>query len=287
MRPLRRVTAVVLAGDARVWRVAAIAAIPLVALIAYYCLRPRDYYTGTNSVEAYTYIAEARAGEPVCVPGLEIPAGTARIRLQLISRTPARPALRMALHLGASTEPSAADEHGEGGAGNGARPLRQSVSVPGTATIESALAPVTVPSNRVSAAVFTLPGLSAETSERPASLCLTAGGLVNWGGTPLLAPPSSDAPTLGGSPVAGRIAVWYEPPAGSQRSYFARAGSILKRASLFRPSPVGPWLYVLILLIILPGLALAAVRCLAVAVAAGGGAAARAARRRGCSRSPR
>ena len=203
--------------------------------------------------------------------GCEIPAGTARIRLQLISRTPARPALRMALHLGASTEPSAADEHGEGGAGNGARPLRQSVSVPGTATIDSALAPVTVPSNRVSAAVFTLPGLSAETSERPASLCLTAGGLVNWGGTPLLAPPSSDAPTLGGSPVAGRIAVWYEPPAGSQRSYFARAGSILKRASLFRPSPVGPWLYVLILLIILPGLALAAVRCLAVAVAAGGG----------------
>lgn len=232
-----------LAGDRRVWKAATLAAIPLIALIAFSCLRPRDYYTGTNSVEAYTYVAEAHPGEPVCVPGLWIPAGTARIRLQLISRTRTRPALRMALTLG----------------GHGAR------------TLTSALAPVTVPSNRISAAVFTIPRLSAQPSERPASLCLTANGLVNWGGTPLLAPPSSAAPTTGGTPVAGRIAVWYEPSAGSQRSYLSRAGAILKRASLFRPSPVGPWLYVLILLILLPGLALAAVRCLAVAAAASGG----------------
>jgi len=266
----------VFAGDARVWKIAALAAVPLVALVAFYCLRPRDYYTGTNSVEAYTYVAEAHPGEPVCVPGLEIPAGTARIRVQLISRTRARPALRMELHLDTSTESRALDERGEGVAGNGARPLRRSVSAPGAArTIVSALAPVTVPSDRVSAAVFTLPGLSSETSERRASLCLTAGGLVNWGGTPLLAPPSSNPPTLGGTPVAGRIALWYEPPAGSQRSYLSRAGAILKRTSLFRPSPVGPWLYVLILLILLPGLALAAVRCLAVTVAAGAGSGAR------------
>lgn len=230
------------------WRVAALSAIPLVALIAYYCLRPRDYYTGTNSVEAYTYIAEAHPGEPLCVSGLEIPAGTARIRLQLISSTRTRPALRMALTLGGR---------------------------PGTRAFTGALAPVTVASNRVSAAVFTLPGLSAERSERAASLCLTASDLVNWGGTPLLAPPASAPPTLGGSPVAGRIAVWYLPPAGSQRSYLSRGGQILSRASLFRPSPVGPWLYVLLLLVVLPGLALAAVRCLALTVAAGRGSSAR------------
>ncbi len=261
------VVGVVFAGDRRVWKTAAIVAVPFVALIAFYCLRPRDYYTGTNSVEAYTYIAEARAGEPVCVPGLRIPAGTARIRLQLISRTRARPALRMALHLDLPTESAAEDR----GAGSESGP----VSALGTRTIDSALAPVTVPSNRVSAAVFTVPGLSTQTSERPASLCLTAGGLVNWGGTPLLAPPRSEPSTVGGSPVAGRIAVWYEPPAGSERSYVSRIGQILKRASLFRPSPVGPWLYVLILLVLLPGLALAAVRCLAVAVADGAGGSAR------------
>lgn len=248
------------------WKIAALAAVPFVALIAFYCLRPRDYYTGTNSVEAYTYVAEAHAGEPVCVPGLRIPAGTARIRLQLISRTRTRPALRMALHLDVSTESRA----GVGGAGIGARPAHRPVNVPGAETIDSALAPMTVSSNRVSAAVFTLPGLSAQSSERIASLCLTAGGLVNWGGTPLLAPPSLAPPTAGGTPVAGRIAVWYEPPAGSRRSYLSRIGAILDRASLFRPSPVGPWLYVLILFVVLPGLALAAVRCLAVAIAGGG-----------------
>jgi hypothetical protein len=263
----RRVGAGVFAGDRRVWRVAALAAIPLVALIAFYCLRPRDYYTGTNSVEAYTYIAEARPGEPLCVPGLWIPAGTARIRLQLISRTRIRPELRMALHLDVPSESHMRDW----GAASGS----MQASAPGARTIDSALAPVTVPANRVSAAVFTLPGLAVQRSERPAWLCLTAGDLVNWGGTPLLAPPRSAPPTLGGTPVAGRIAVWYEPPSGSRRSYLARASAILNRASLFRPSLVGSWLYGLLLLVVLPAVAIAAVRCLAVALAAGRGAAGR------------
>ena len=48
-----------------------------------------------------------------------------------------------------------------------------------------------------------------------------------------------------------------------------RLGTILRRASLFRPGFVGPWLYVLILLVVLPALAFVSVRCLALAVAAG------------------
>ena len=247
MRPLRRIAAVVFAGDARIWKAAAVAAVPLLALIAFYCLRPRDYYTGTDSVEAYTYIAETSAGEPMCVPGLEIPAGTGRIRLQLISRTRTRPALHMALEL----------------------------TGPAEQTIDGTLAPVTVPSNRISAAVFEIPRLGSHPAERSATLCVTAGGLVNWGGTPLPAVPSPAPPTAGGHPLTGRIAVWYEPPAGSQRSYASRLGAILDRASLFRPSPVGPWLYVLILFVALPGLALASVRCLALALAGGGGSARR------------
>lgn len=242
------VWAAVCAGDRRVWRAAALAAVPFVALLAYYCLRPRDYYTGTNSVEAYTYIAEVPADEPVCVPGLRIPAGTGRIRLLLISRTRARPALRMTLDLGG--------EAAEGGA----------------RTIESSLAPITAPPNRISAAEFPIPVLGSRPRERAASLCLTATGLVNWGGTPLLSVPAVAPPTVGGSPIAGRIAVWYQPPAGSQSSYLARAGEILDRAALFRPSPVGPWLYVVILLVLLPGLALASIRQLALAVAGRGGA---------------
>ena len=251
MRPLCRIAAVVIAGDRRVWKAAAVAAVPLLALIAFYCLRPRDYYTGTNSVEALTYIAETPAGEPMCVPGLEIPAGTARIRLQLISRTSTRPALRMVLHLGEPDGSGAGDVLG------------------GVHTIDSTLASVAVPSNRVSAAVFSIPTLPSHPAERPATLCVSAGDLVNWGGTPLLAVPSPSPPTAGGHPLTGRIAVWYEPPAGSQRSYLSRVGAILDRASLFRPSPVGPWLYVLILFVLLPVLALASVRCLALALAGG------------------
>ena len=174
------------------------------------------------------------------MPGLEIPSDTARIRLQLISRTRLRPALKMALIVDGNPR-----------------------------TIESSLSPVAVRSDRISGAVFAIPPLSGHLAEQPASLCLTAASAVSWGGTPLPNVPTSDPPTAGGVPVAGRIAVRYLPRAGAQRSYLARAGAILRRASLFRPALVGSWLYALILLVVLPGLALASVRCLALAAAAG------------------
>lgn len=240
MRRLRRIPAFVFAGDRRVWRAALLVAVPFILLIAFECLRPRDYYTGTNSVEALGYVAEAQPGEPACVGGLRIPAGTARIQLQLISQTRARPALQMALTLT-----------------NGRR------------TVEGRLGPTQVGVNRVSTAVFAAPGLASVPSEAPASLCLRSAGEVNWGGTPLPAPPSTGAPSVAGHPVAGRVAVWYLPPAGSQRSYLSRASQILNRASLFRPRLVGPWLYVVILALVLPLLALASVRCLALASAQG------------------
>jgi hypothetical protein len=274
VQPLRRVPAVVLAGDRRVWRAACVVAVPLLALLAYYCLRPRDYYTGTNSVEAYTYIVETPAGEPVCVPGLDIPAGTGRIRLQLISRTRLRPELHMVLRLGGPAGRGVSRQSDVSHA-SGAAPVpgasRESgpAHEPGAHTIDSSLAPTPVPADRISAAVFAIPRVPDHPAERPASLCLTAGDVVNWGGTPLPTVPRPAPPTADGHPIAGRIAVWYEPPAGSQRSYAARIGAILARASLFRPSPVGPWLYVLMLLVLLPGLALASVRCLALAAAGG------------------
>lgn len=240
MRQLRRIAAAVFAGERRVWRAALLAAVPLFLLTAFYCLRPRDYFTGTDSVEADTYVVETPAGAPVCVPGLHIPAGTARLRLQLISRTRVRPALRLSLSVGG----------------------------PGVRKIERELAPLTLPANRISAAVFAIPQLASRPAERPASLCLRAADVVNWSGTPLPAPPASSPPTLSGRPLNGRVAVWYLPREGAQRSYLSRAGAILQRASLFRPAAVGAWLYALLLLVLLPALAVASVRC--VALAAGG-----------------
>jgi hypothetical protein len=234
---IRRVAAVVFAGDRRVWRAAGLCAVPFVLLICAYCVVPRAYYTGTDSVEVYTYVAQAPAGARVCVPGLEIPAGTASLRLQLISLTTERPALHLTLREGAST-------------------------------LSSVLGPTAVASNRISAAVFSVPGLASRPAYGDASVCLTAGGLVNWGGTPLPASPPQP-PTLQGAPLSARIALWYLPPAGARSSYLARAGTILRRASLFRAGFVGPWLYVLLLLGVLPALAFASIRCLAVASAGG------------------
>jgi hypothetical protein len=236
VRRLRRLPAVVFAGDRRVWRAALVVAVPVVLLITFYCVRPRDYYTGTNNVEAYTYVVETPRGQPVCLPGLELPAGTARLRLQVISRTSERPRLHMTVRIGGRT-------------------------------IRSDLGAAAVGRSRVSAAIFSLPLLA---SARAASLCLTADDVVNWGGTPLLAPPSPSPPTLRGAPLSARIAVWYLPREGAHRSYLSRAGKILDRASLFRPGLIGPWLYVLLFLVVLPALALAAVRCLALAAAGRG-----------------
>jgi hypothetical protein len=236
VRRLRGLPAAVFAGDRRVWLAALTVAIPLLLLLAFYCVKPRDYYTGTNSVEADSYVAEASRGQSLCVPGLQLPADTARIRLQVISQTTVRPALRMRLQTGGRT-------------------------------IDRALASTTVEPSRVSAAVFTVPQLHRA---QAASLCVQAGGVVNWGGTPLVVPPSPAPPTLNGKALAARVAVWYLPRAGAQRSYLSRIGKVLARASLFRPGLVGPWLYVLIFFVLLPALAIAAVRCLALAVAGRG-----------------
>ena len=252
----------VFAGERRVWRAAGICALPLLALILAYCLHPVQYFTGTDDVEALTYVVPTPAGQRVCVPGLELPAGTARIRLQLISRTTERPVLRLALTL------------------------------PGR-VVHSSLPPQAVESDRISTAIFTIPRLPASPAYTAASLCLTAGDLVNWGGTPLAGIPSPSPPTLQGQPFPARIALWYMPPAGARSSYLARVATILDRAALFRPGAVGPWLYWLILFGVLPALALLSVRCLALAVGDGGGArsdggaAAPAVWRPGCSRSRR
>jgi hypothetical protein len=234
----RRALALIFAGERQVWRIAAVCALPLVALILVYCLRPRAYLTGSDSVEVVTYVQPAPAGAKVCVPGLELPAGTARIRMQLVSRTQLRPVLRMTLRIGART-------------------------------LASVLPARTVDPSRISAPVFAIPELPPRPAYTAATLCVTAGDLVNWGGTPLpVAPPRG--PTLNGKPFPARLAVWYMPPASARSSYAARGSAILDRAALFRPGAVGPWLYWAILLGVLPALALASVRCLAVAAGRGG-----------------
>jgi hypothetical protein len=230
-----RALAVLFPGDRRVWRAAAIVGLPLVALIAVWCLVPRPYYTGTNSVEDLSYVAQTPVHQSTCVPGLEVPAGTARVRFRVISQTRQRPSVHLALSVGGRT-------------------------------IRSDLPPTRVEGDRISDAIFAIPQTSRTPAAQPASACLTADGLVNWGGTPSVEP-IGVRPTVDGRPISGAIAVWYLPRAGSKRSYVAEAGTIFHRAAMFRPGIVGSWTYPVLLFVVLPALALLALRLLALAVA--------------------
>jgi Predicted membrane protein (DUF2142) len=234
-RSLGRVVATVFAGDRRVWQIAALCAVPLALLIGFYCLQERNYNTGTDNVEVHGYVARATAGQPVCIGGLLIPAGTARVRFRVLTRARQRPPLHMTLELFGRV-------------------------------VHSNLSPVPEKGGRATSAVFAIPELPAHPSASQASVCLTADGTVSYGGTALPAPPVSFPPTVGGTPVSARIAVWYLPPRGVKQSYLSAASAILGRASLFRPGWVGPWLYVLLLLAVLPALAFLTVRCVALAV---------------------
>jgi 4-amino-4-deoxy-L-arabinose transferase-like glycosyltransferase len=230
--------AAVFAGDRRVWRVAALAAVPCVAITAYYCLRPRFYYTGTNSAEAVSYEQTTTTGTRLCIPGLQPPVGTAFIRLSSIFSTPTRSTLQFTLtargHTVSATLPSQQGSPGR-------------------------------PSN----ADFPIPEIRPGEVPKRADLCVSSSGPVKWGGTPLSKPPILP-PTLHGKELAARIAVWYLPPAGKEESYAQRAGAIFSRAALFRPGIVGAWTYPVLLFLVLPLIGGLAIRCLALALAGGG-----------------
>jgi hypothetical protein len=204
-------------------------------LLLFWGLRPRPYFTGTDSVEALTYVAPAPAGAQVCVPDLSLPAGTAAVRLNLLSAGTLRPTLRMTLHVGART-------------------------------ISSKLAPIAAQMGQPTNADFPIATTPASPATASASLCLTASGMVNWGGVGLPAV-GANPPTTGGKAMPARIAIWYLPRPGAKRSYISQAGAIFRRAALFRPGVVGAWTYPLLLFVLLPAIGLLGVLALARAVA--------------------
>jgi Predicted membrane protein (DUF2142) len=215
---------------------AGLVALPLLLLVCIECAQTHAYNTGTDSVEVHGYVARAGPDEVVCVPGLLVPAGTARVRLRVFSFTYERPSLHLALEFG-------------------------------TTTVRSNLGRLRLRGNHASSAVFSIPQQPAEAPPAGARACLTADESVSWGGTHLAASPTTSPATVANRPLSARIAIWYLPPAGAKQSYLSAAWTILHRASLFRPGWIGPWLYVVMLLLVLPSLAVVGLRCLALAVA--------------------
>jgi hypothetical protein len=225
-------------GDRRVWRRSATVGLPLAALILIWCLVPRAYYTGTDSVNALTVSAPVTAGTSACAGGLNIPPSTAQIEFSTVSGQATAPELQLTL-----------------------RTSSRSYVSPVTA------GPAAI--GVIKRITFPIPRLTAGSASVPAEVCLRAvAGAFGVGGTPTneaLQPPLRN----GGRATLLRLAIWYLPRAGATRSYLDELSTMFDRAALFAPGFVRPWLFALIFLLVLPATALLAVRCLAVGAAGG------------------
>jgi hypothetical protein len=225
---------VIFAGHRRVWLWAAATGLPLVALIVVWCLVPRPYYTGTDSVNEYTVTAPIAARRSVCARGLNLPAGTARVELMVSAGS----ALRMSVHAAGKTYQSSAP------------------AIPADTGV-------------VRRVDFSIPERPGRPASVPASLCVKAAGISGWGETPVgeaIQPPV----TVNGVAQNYRLAVWYLPPPGARRSYLSEAQTMFERATLFAAGFVRPWLFYFVLFALLPAVAVLAVRCLALAAAGRG-----------------
>jgi 4-amino-4-deoxy-L-arabinose transferase-like glycosyltransferase len=206
-------------GGARtVWRTAAVVGVVFAALILWQLLIPRDYVTGTNSVGVRSIVGMVERGQSLCVTDARIPAGTGGVRF----------------------------------AGFGAPETQVSVTArAGGRTVTGETVNTPGPGDRLN--------LDADFGERigsehgtPATVCLTVDqGAMQIGG---MADLQGDqvANRLDGRAFRQRVALWYLPPAGDQRSLLSALPDVFDRAALFRPGFVGPWTYPLLLFVLLP-----------------------------------
>jgi predicted membrane protein DUF2142 len=211
-----------------VYRAALVVGVPLTLVLLVVCLVPHDYYTGTNSVRTRGFLQPVKAHETLCVRGLNLPADTGRVQLELLTRGLQTP------------------------------PLALRLSTPeGTVASRVAARPA-APTTRAKVA-FPIAARPSAPDSVPATACVTPAGETTFGGTLNAA---GAAPTLDGKPQVARIAVWFLPPSGHKRSLISQLPDIVQRASLFRPGIVGPWTYVVLLVLLMPAAGLLGLRAL-------------------------
>ena len=201
------------------WWPAAIVGLLMLGLIVWQLAISRPYYTGTDSVDIGSVVANVDPGQTLCIPGLDLPADTGQVQLALFAQ---RPRLEAAVSVITSG--------------------RTIVSRAAAATSGGNQALLSAP----------IPLRPSKPEYVPATVCVRPlDGPVGIGGTAGL--PFHYLPArLDGAPVEQRIAVWFLPPAGRERSLFASADAIFSRAALFRPGLVGAWTYPVLLFVVLP-----------------------------------
>ena len=173
---------------------AVLAGVPLLVILVVWACSPRPYYTGTNSIRTRGIVAGVKGGHTLCIRGLELPAQTALVELDLVMGSP-RPA--MALDLKDASGATIASSHVAGQAGARGKAYRR----------DAERAKVDFPIARRPDSPATV----------PVSACLTPQRVVTLGGTlGALGPP----PTLDGKPIGDpRVASGSgRPPARSAAS---------------------------------------------------------------------
>ena len=211
------------------WWPAGIVGLLMLGLIVWQLAVPRPYYTGTDSVDVTGLVADVNVGQTLCVPGLYLPGGTGQVQLVLFA---SRPRVQAAV----------------------------SVIADGRTTVSRAAAAI---SGNLAFIQAPIPVRAAAPAYVPATVCVRPlDGPVGVGGVAGL--PFGYTPArLDGAPIEQRIAVWFLPPVGKERSLLSAAGAIFSRAALFRPGIVGAWTYPVLLFVVLPLLWLIALLLLA------------------------
>ncbi len=206
-------------GARAVWLPAAIVGAVMAGLILWQLAVPRDFYTGTDSVGVRSVVANLDVGQTLCVPGLQLPAGTGRVQLAVFAHRPTFTAELRVIAAGRTVSSTM-------------------TGVPGPGSLVYANAPI--------------PTTPAAPTSVPATVCIAPrDGPIELGG--MIGLQANQVPArLDGAPWGNRIGVWFMPPAGVQRSLLESAGAIFTRAALFRPGIVGPWTYPFLLFGVLP-----------------------------------
>ena len=188
------------------------------ALIVWQLAIPRPYYTGTDSVDISSVVANVNPGQTLCVPGLDLPAGTGQVQLALVC-------------------PAAT---------SGSRCQCDRLAG-GKTTVSRAGGPTTGGGTRRSSVHRSR--LRAESpASVPATVCVRPlDGPVGVGGMAGL--PS--AISRQARRCAGRTARRGLVPAASREGALAvcLGWRDLLRAALFRPGVVGPWTYPVLLFV--------------------------------------
>lgn len=222
-------------GARSVWLAAGLVALPLLVLLAWQLLLPREQLAGSNSISFRAVAAAVEPGRTLCVDALNVPADAAGIRFAGFLQQP-RASADVTVRAGGRTR---------------------------SAVVTGVVGPAG-PRVEFDARFEPFGGPAASL---PATACITPrDGQVAVGGMSGL---QGDQPParLDGAAVANRVSVWFLTPEGERRSLLASAGELFERAALFRPGWVGAWTYWLLFGLVLPAASVAAIALLARAAA--------------------